>query len=197
METETITFNRDEARELWRAYKKHKHYSEPVDEEIAAIYQKIAQGRTVIRAIASIAAAGVHTSGPYLNLPKLAIGRADLPEVRWQAANGGGVFVDAAHWSRRSNEAFSRSVVVPRGMWPGMTNAHPNGAAKLPPIPLHLRPKRGLASYHILWEAEWKPLPPGDPMLLRRIGRSDAWLVVAAWDLTPIERAALATRMNS
>jgi hypothetical protein len=68
-------------------------------------------------------------------------------------------------------------------------------AAQLPLIPAHLRPQRGLANYHILWEAEWEPLPPRDPYLLRRIGKADLWLVVAHWDLTEVERAALSTRV--
>ena len=62
-------------------------------------------------------------------------------------------------------------------------------------MPIHLRPKRGLANYHVLWEAEWTPSPPRDPFLLRRIGKADLWLVVAQWDLTEVERAALATRV--
>lgn len=49
--------------------------------------------------------------------------------------------------------------------------------------------------YHILWEAEWSPIPPRDPMLLRRIGKADLWVVVAHWDLTEVERAALSTRI--
>ena len=63
-------------------------------------------------------------------------------------------------------------------------------------IPLQLRPKRGLENYHVLCEAEWTgKAPPDDPMLLRRIGRADLWLVVAGWDLTAVEKAALATRL--
>jgi hypothetical protein len=65
----------------------------------------------------------------------------------------------------------------------------------LPFIPGHLRPKRALQSYHVLWEAEWTPVPPGDPYLLRRIGNSDAWLVVGAWDLTEVEKVVLSTRL--
>ena len=67
----------------------------------------------------------------------------------------------------------------------------------MPVIPVHLRPRRGLQNYHVLWEAEWERIPPRDPMLLRRIGRGDMSLVVAAWDLTEVERAALATRFSS
>jgi hypothetical protein len=32
-------------------------------------------------------------------------------------------------------------------------------------------------------------------MLLRRIGKGDLWLVVASWNLTAVEKAALATRL--
>ena len=67
--------------------------------------------------------------------------------------------------------------------------------AQVPPVPLHLKPKRGLASYFILWEATWQPEPARDPYLLRRIGRADLWVVLAHWELTEVERAALATRV--
>ncbi len=196
MKTETLAYDPDQARELWRSYQKHKHYSTPVDQEIAAIYKQIAQGRTVVRALASIVAAGLYeAASPYANLPKLAISRADAKQVFWRPERQGGRFT-IDQWAR-SNQAASRRVDIPRGMWPSMTSGYPNGVSLLPTVPLHLRPKRGLENYYILWEAEWRPIPPGDPLLLRRIGQADAWLVVAAWDLTPVERAALSTRLNS
>jgi hypothetical protein len=65
----------------------------------------------------------------------------------------------------------------------------------VPPVPLSLKPKRGLASYFILWEANWQPEPARDPYLLRRIGRADLWVVLAHWELTEVERAALSTRV--
>ena len=34
-------------------------------------------------------------------------------------------------------------------------------------------------------------------VLLRRMGRGDLWLVMAAWDLTEVERAALQARVTS
>ena len=37
--------------------------------------------------------------------------------------------------------------------------------------------------------------PPRDPYLLRRIGKADLWLVVASWELTEVEMAALSTRV--
>lgn len=174
----------------------HQHYSEPIDQEIATIYQRIAQGRTVIRALASISSAGLYPHGHvYAGLPKLAICRADAKDCYWRAEWGGRGRFQTDSWMR-ANHATNRIVEMPVGSLPVSGNS-PGGQAKVPAVPLHLRPKRGLANYYILWEAEWRRTPPGDPMLLRRIGNSDAWLVVAAWDLTPIEQAALATRMNA
>jgi hypothetical protein len=43
---------------------------------------------------------------------------------------------------------------------------------------------------------EWRKVVPKDPYLLRRIGDGDMWVVVAHWDLTEVERAALAHRLN-
>jgi hypothetical protein len=80
--------------------------------------------------------------------------------------------------------------------WPDMRNSNGTHEAIVPIIPVHLRPKRGLANYHILWEAEWTKRYPVDPYLLRRLG-GDAWLVVAAWDLTDVERAVMSSRLLS
>lgn len=190
-----VQVDREQAKDLYKSYKAHVHYSTPVDREIQRTYQLIAQGRVVIRVIDSIKAAGVNEA----KQPKLAICRADAadcwleiggdgsgvysmdqwPKTRWRA--GGGLL----HWRR--------SVQMPAGTFTHQTRKI---KATLPIIPIHLRPKRGLANYHVLWEAEWQPVPPRDPLLLRRVGRSDLWLVVAAWDLTEVERAVLATRMN-
>ncbi len=68
--------------------------------------------------------------------------------------------------------------------------------AIMPLIPAHLRPRQALENYHVLWEAEWSRVVPRDPFLLRRLGKGDLWLVVAAWDLTEVERAALQSRVS-
>lgn len=190
MQVEKIELDRGKARELWRAYKTHQHYEEPIDEEIRRAYQLIAQGRLVIRAAESIRAAGMGPDGR----PKLAIVRADAKECFLRTTRERLTFSMTDSWSRRENEHHSRRVTVP---WPALPATAPHGRAIPPLIPIHLRPKRGLANYHILWEAEWQPVPPRDPYLLRKIGRGDMWLVVAAWDLTEVERAALATRLSS
>lgn len=193
MDTQQISMPRAEARALYRSYKQHLHYSQPIDRECMRAYQLLAQGRLVIKAIESVAKAGLGADG----LPKLAVARADGVGCTLALRHDGSAIMttDDRVWYRRSNAAPSRWMDFPAGTFGGAKSVR-DRVALLPPIPLHLRPHRGLASYHILWEAEWTKVPPRDPYLLRRIGKADLWLVVAMWDLTEVERAALATRLN-
>lgn len=200
MEAEAITLDRTKARELYRAYKKHAHYSEPMDDEIRRAYQLLAQGRLIIRALDSIVKSGVGDDG----WPKLAISRADLPKCRCTIRHDGSATMtcdpsNRSTWSRRQNAATDKWFDFAAGAFTASKhrNGWNTGEALVPPVPLHVRPKRGLANYHILWEAEWTPVPPRDPFLLRRIGRGDMWLVVAMWDLTEVERVALAARIGN
>ena len=197
MDVQKITVDRKEARELYQKYKAHVHYSQPIDREIQRTYQLIAQGRVVIRALESIKAAGLYEDGPNKGLPKLAIARATANECYFHAnENGAAVFNTTNEWG--TDHWVRRKITFPAGSFPTIKERSRWHAAKaqLPIVPVHLRPKRGIANYHVLWEAEWTRIPPRDPLLLRRIGKGDMWLVVAAWDLTEVERAALATRLN-
>lgn len=73
METQQLVVAPEKAREIWRDYQKHLHYSTPVDREIMHTYQMLAQGRIVIKALESVRVAGLGED----KLPKLAIVRAD------------------------------------------------------------------------------------------------------------------------
>jgi len=206
METQSIEVDRGRALELYREYKKHLHYSKPLDDEIRRAYQAIAQGKMVIRALESVKAAGVYTSGPNANLPRLAICRADAISCTLiSEANGSAVMHandttprSVRRWAGSTEVMQSRSVIrFPADSFARSRERRWRAEALVPTPPLHLRPRRGLANYHVLWEAEWTKVVPHDPMLLRRIGRADIWIVVAAWDLTPVEKAALATRITA
>lgn len=190
MEVAKIEMTKAEARELYREYKKHQHYSEPIDWELQRTYQLLAQGRLIIQALESIKRAGLDATGH----PKLAIARADQKAAFCTMWRDGSCRFTTDGWSRSA----SKSIEFPSGSFrnvPG--NGITNARAALPLIPIKLRPRRGLANYHVLWEAEWTPVPVRDPYLLRRIGKGDLWLVVAAWDLTEVERAALSTRIHA
>ena len=179
-----VTISADAARDLWRAYQKHRHYSTPIDREVMAAYQKLAQGKLVIKALESIASAGADDKG----LPKLAIARADARICRLSMyGNGGAVMTTGAARS------FSTRFEFAPGTFPGP--GWRNAESMVPHAPLHLRPKRALQNYHILYEAIWAKAPPSDPFLIRRLGKGDLWLVLAMWDLTEVEKAALAARL--
>lgn len=191
MEAQAIHLDRAKAKELYREYRKHQHYSTPMDQEIMRAYQLLAQGRLVIKALESIKLAGLNDEGQ----PKLAIARADAKACHLALRrDGSATMASDDTWHRRNNAAPSKWVDFPAGSFSGMKADRYE--ALMPSIPLHLRPKRGLQNYHVLWEAEWTKIPPRDPYLLRRIGIGDMWLVVAMWDLTEVERMALAARIN-
>lgn len=187
MNVEKIVVDRDKAKELYRKYREHQFYSAPIDLEIQRTYKLIAQGRVVIKAIESIQKAGCGADG----LPKLAIANATAQTCHLQYwANGQACMSQA----ERPNSKDRTNTFRFGGLPPRQSHVW-NAQAVVPLVPIHLRPKRALGNYHILWEAIWKRVPPVDPMLLRRLG-GDMWLVVAAWDLTDVERAAMATRLS-
>ncbi len=200
MHTEKITVDRKQAAELYRSYKEHSAYSEPIDWEVQRTYQLLAQGKTIIRAIESIKAAGLDAK----HLPKLALAPATASHCHIRRQRSGALIMSPSdNWWRRNKNMLrfrDETFVFPVQSFPltwdrKAYSGQSDHKATMPIIPISLRPKRALESYHVLWEAEWEPVPPRDPYLLRRIGKADLWLVVAHWDLTEVERAALATRI--
>lgn len=196
METETLELDRNEARRLFRKYREHKAHALPIDAEIQRLYQLIAQGRVIIRALHSIAAAGVD---PLTNLPRLALVRADMPvcnlRMYWDgSATMAGTTRALQGWGRVAHDVrfnFPADTFARRAV----SSPRPHQAIT-PHVPPDIRPARGMANYCILFEAKWEPVPPVDPMLLRHIGAGDTWLVVGAWELTAVERAAMASRIG-
>lgn len=188
MNVEKLSMEQTEAQKLYKAYKESRTPLTKDDQAIAAIYKRLAQGKLVIRALASITAAGVDDEG----LPKLAIMRADQREAHLQVRNDEMIF-----YSAQTHGSTARFTVPMPGVkyanW--SDNKRYGRKAQVPLIPVHLRPRKGIQNYCILWEADWQAYPI-DPYLLRRFGE-DAWLVVAAWDLTAVERAVMSQQLNA
>lgn len=191
MKVEILALDQDKARELYGRYEQHRDGYTEADREIAAIYKNIAAGRTVIRALESIRNAGCDEHG----LPRLAICPAHMTEC-WYRTNQSQTERGEVTFGKRYPNIRDRKGVV-RMAWPNVPEAKRwDHCATVPLIPVHLRPKHALSNYHILWEAEWTKRYPVDPYLLRRFG-GDAWLVLAAWDLTDVERAVMSSRLNA
>ncbi len=193
MQTERIEMDRDEALALYREYRKSRRYETKIDAEVKRTYRAISQGKVVIRALESIANAGLKEDG----FPALAICRADATHCEVNMGwSGGATFYASTRDRRVWSRAKANRIELRAGVFPRMERKRSDAVAVIPQPPLHLRPHdTDLSKYHTLWEAEWSPIPPRDPMLLRRIGDADLWVVVAHWDLTEVERAALATRI--
>lgn len=156
-------------------YKKHRDVYDQKDWEVERIYRAISKGKTVISGQDSIRNAGLDEK----KRPRLAICQAHAHFCRCYSLSDSFVFgIDPGNWGH----AMQGKLTVP---WPGLGYISTLRAA-LPRIPPQHRPHGDtLSNYHMLWEADWTDLPR-DPYLLRRIGR-DAFVVLAAWDLTPVE----------
>lgn len=194
METERIIMDRGEALALYREYRRSKNKETKIDTEIKRTYRAIGQGQVVIKALESIANAGLKADG----FPVLAICRANAShcEVSMEWHGAANFFASTGQRGFRRSHARANKVAMRAGSFPRTDRNRSDAVAVVPQAPLHLRPEESdMAKYHILWEAEWSPIPPRDPMLLRRIGDADLWVVVAHWDLTEVERGALSTRI--
>jgi hypothetical protein len=200
MHTELIKVPREEATLMYRKYKEHVNYAKPIDWEIQRCYQLLARGKVIIRAIESIKQAGLNRE----YLPKLAIAPATSAACHLRRNSNGSMVMspdDRFHSHEARNIRFNEDTFAfpaesfPIASWNPKIRISTDHKAIMPLIPVHLRPKRGMENYSVLWEAEWKRVIPVDPFLLRRIGKSDLWLVVAHWDLTAVEQGALSTRV--
>jgi hypothetical protein len=204
MDTQHIEIDRAKAKELYQQYRKHAHYAKPIDHEVMRAYELLSKGRLVIKAIESIVKAGLKTEGTDAGFPKLALVRADAPSCKVNVSTDGSAYMHAGDVEPRSQRGWGRGLMqskncftFPKGTFGASAANRWRGEAITPMVPIHLRPKRGLANYHVLFEAEWTKIAPIDPMLLRRIGKSDLWAVCAMWELTSVERAVLSSRINA
>lgn len=205
MEVEQIAVPKKKAQEEFEEWKEMLRYA-PIQlaKDMAKLYGHMRHGGKVIDIFEAMKLAGVNNEGD----PKLAIVQADSKQVRfvknsrWENgqnfANGGGVF--CRQLNNRWRE-FKEDVRIPHEFFPSW--AIENGQivrvriqTPTPIIPAKiLNPLRShkIENYHILWEVEkWNQVPK-DPILLKRI-TPNMFLVLATWDLSPLEKAVIRGR---
>jgi len=120
--------------------------------------------------------------------PLLAVARADWPRVICQGSGHGFKFMPRA-WGRGPTS----KIEVPLKTFAAAAVKEPwavNCEAQVPLVPPQHRPRGSLRRYCLVFEAEWDRRPPVDPLLVQHVA-GPFYVVLAAWDLTPLEQAVL------
>jgi hypothetical protein len=205
MEAVTLVMPRQQARQAFVEYRKAVTINRTTeDEALMRAYREIARGNPVLDLISTMKMIGLGADF----YPKFAITRADQPYcfVEMSRSGAANFYESSTYRSRRSSSLVTK---VPDGTFPVWSSRweseryvlvgrpqgwSQNATAIAPTVPPALRPKATLEHFHILWEAVWQPhTAPRDPMLLKHLG-GVFYAVVAVWDLTELERAALRLR---
>lgn len=201
MNVQTIEMDPAVARERLEAYRGALRRSADAEYEAAvAGYEALAEGTPVIQYGEAIRDAPRDEKGR----PMLAVARADRTQVR--VSWGGSVVQFDCTVEFRQSVTVSSLLIVDVQMGetsPAVYWRDTLGFALIPMVPPEalaaIGGRSNLRKHLILWEVEeWadrpiQAVPDRDPLLLRPI-HGDLCAVVAAWDLTDLERAVMAGR---
>lgn len=200
MNVETITETRKTAVKKWREYKNAQKVSDnPIYKDLAKVYNQVKCGRKVIDIYEAIRRGGVND----LFQPNLAIAQATSKTVICRYRSDGRVAYmnEDRSWRPLACDVVGKMLpdldvreLRKRQIMKEYSNEL-QMEAPVPLIPPRLLPKKLLSDYYILWEVEeWKMVAPTDPWLLRRLTRN-MFVVLGAWDLTPLERKVMNGRL--
>lgn len=192
VETATVKVDYFQATRAYTAYRQaiKENRATKDDVQLARAYHALLRGKKVIDVGVALTTGGLDAR----NLPKLAVSRADWPLVwvsRSASTDWRYQFSSREYqWGRKPKGEVAVRLPIP----PQDTRA---ARAQVPLIPPQFRPKGSLSEYHILFEPNWEPQPPDpDPLLLKRLDNDGLlFVVLAAWDLTPLEQAVLRARL--
>jgi len=191
MNVTTMAMPRQQARKLFLEYRsavRERHDAETT--AIMRAYRQLSLGNQVVDLVDTMRHAGL---GPD-EFPRLAIARADATSCHVHMNSNGSVSFgsdNSSRWLRSKSRMIDLPSICPSFIWENRRRH--DAEAMVPIVPPQFRPASKLENYHVLWEANWSPIPPRDPVLLRRLG-AHFYAVVAVWDLTAIERAAIGAR---
>jgi hypothetical protein len=164
---------------------------------VAEGYRELAAGRKLLHLDNAIAAAGWNELGQ----PKLAIARADRRIVRFEISGfrdrGGRLIFHSGRPGYQGGDSLWRSVeLAAMPPEPAGVESWRRARAIVPLIPADVRPATGRPKdWFILFEAEWRNVAPVDPFLLRHLAGS-LYVVLAEWNLTPLEQAIVMGRLD-
>lgn len=196
MNITTITEPQESAKAKLKAYRSQLHRR--ADEEYQAIadgYRHLAAGRGLINL------ADVMRDAPWdeKGRPSLAIARADRTQVQFRANPWR---TSRPAFDTRERDVASDTLYVEVEL-ESFEGRRCDGYALVPLVPADVVEAAGgrvaLKNHFVLWEVEeWsdspvRARPDYDPLLLRHLG-GDLYVVVAEWELTPLEQAVMAGR---
>ena len=189
MNIPTITMPAEVAQEALAQYREVVNSGRATKEDRAVMlgYQTLAKGRSLLNLFDAFRMTGLDSQGR----PKLAVARADAMHSFFNSRSGGELITfSSSRWGR--GRGISR-IELAREALPDI-KPFTRCVAVVPLIPPSIRPQNNLADYRVLWEADWRNVP-GDPFLLKRIV-GQLHVILAVWDLTPLERAVLRGRLG-
>jgi hypothetical protein len=182
-----MEIEQSKAYELYRVYLEacKREDATDIDQELRKVYYQLSKGKRLLDLPTVMNAIGLDEQ----NRPYLAIARADAQRVWYRGSTDGSGSFQTLRWISHYRRS-TRVVNLPPGTFPlnRSTYAHGTGLSAIVPfIPPDIRPpQKDLKGYYILWEADWKEVPI-DPFLLRRV-TGNIFIILAQWDLSPIER---------
>lgn len=204
MNVQPIEMDMKVARELYLQYRarcvqhreqrrqkldKKRALIEREDEELRAAYRALSLGQRILNLTQVFRGSGLNEK----NQPKLAVARAGTEfcffRYGYRSRHG---------WSFRFSAdegAMFVAYMLPEDAFPVAARHSGSLRAVVPAVPARFRPAGNLNDYFVLWEAEWTPIAPADPMLLKHIG-GDMFAVLAQWDLTAVEKMVLEGRFS-
>lgn len=179
-------------------------------EELKTLYRHLAKGKKIINIYDAFQKVGLIAEQ---NTPKLAIVQANAKMCYFEKReHGTGKFSKYPQEDYRTPKSeFYYDVLMPSQTYPewetgifpdqwnkGLTVTRIKNRileTRVPIVPARLLPKAGLHNYHIIWEVDkWNVRKaPVDPILVKRVTKN-MFVVLAVWDLSPIEQAIIEGR---
>lgn len=183
-----------------RQVRVEKTTMEKEDEQLLKAYRELSRGERIIDVGRVIATAGLDAQA----LPRLALAPAHGEHCWFDTEQDAIRFrLQQSPWRCKKADKVSVRIGSNEQMVTALNdyqwrrkNGHPSAhrvQALVPAIPARFRPDK-LDGYFILWEAEWQPCAPTDPLLLKQIN-DRFYTIVAQWDLTPLEKCVLEGRL--
>jgi hypothetical protein len=206
MDTPTFELNKDEAEKLYNEYAELVTKREEEHLEILKkCYFHLKEGRKILNVFDVIEKAGVDDLHKE---PTLAIANAAWHEVTFSKLRfKSGIFGNSRYGTR--NNVPKDFIELPPNLftdeWKNTDIAQKSGwfsperqyiKTAIPLIPAILMPRGALSNYYILFEVtNWEEAIDrrkigNDPFLLRRISEN-MFVILASWDVSPIEQAVL------